>query len=161
MEGQGGVTIRDLVRNALRMRPDRIVVGECRGGEALDMLQAMNTGHDGSMTTTHANSPREAVQRLETLCLMAGLDLPLFAIRRQIAASVHLLIQQVRFGDGTRRITHITEVAGLDDSGELALRDLFVFVHGSTPAAGEFLATGAIPSFADRLLQTAHEGAWV
>jgi pilus assembly protein CpaF len=162
MEGQGTVSIRDLVKNALRMRPDRIVVGECRSGEALDMLQAMNTGHDGSMTTTHANSPREALQRLETLCLMAGLDLPLSAIRRQIAASVHLLIQQARLADGTRKITHVTEVVGLRDDGEVDLRDLFLFTVAETNAEqerGEFLATGSIPSFADRL-QMDCAGGW-
>jgi pilus assembly protein CpaF len=156
MEGQGAISIRDLVKNALRMRPDRIVVGECRGGEALDMLQAMNTGHDGSMTTTHANSPSEAVQRLETLCLMAGLDLPLSAIRRQIAGSVDVLIQQARFADGSRRITHITEVVGVRDDGEVELRDLFTFTALAADAEGrprgEFLATGAIPSFADRFV---------
>jgi pilus assembly protein CpaF len=149
MEGAGAVSIRELVKNALRMRPDRILVGECRGGEALDMLQAMNTGHDGSMTTTHANSPVEALQRLETLCLMAGLDLPLSAIRRQLAASVELLVQQARFSDGSRRITHITEVAGLDEHGELTLRDLFCFEQtGVGPAGcieGRYRATGAIP----------------
>jgi pilus assembly protein CpaF len=156
LEGQGDITIRDLVRNALRMRPDRIVVGECRGGEALDMLQAMNTGHDGSMTTTHANSPREAIQRLETLCLMAGLELPLLAIRRQIAASVDLLVQQARFADGSRRITHVTEVAGVDDDGEVRLVDLFRYVPSALAAegkrAGAFLATGAIPTFIDHFI---------
>ncbi|MFT3928084.1 MAG: ATPase, T2SS/T4P/T4SS family [Myxococcales bacterium] len=156
MEGQGAVSIRDLVRNALRMRPDRIVVGECRGGEALDMLQAMNTGHDGSMTTTHANSPREAVQRLETLCLMSGIDLPLAAIRRQIAGSVNLLLQQARFSDGSRRITHVTEVAGLSDDGELELRDVFRFEPARSGRSGKlegvFVATGVIPNFVDRFV---------
>ncbi len=166
MEGNGAVTIRDLVRNALRMRPDRIVVGECRGGEALDMLQAMNTGHDGSMTTTHANSPREAVQRLETLCLMSGIDLPLMAIRRQLASSVNLLIQQARFADGFRRVTHITEVARLGDDGEVELRDLYRFETHRTETSGKvvgaFVATGAIPSFVDRLVThgLAGEGGW-
>src|SRR6185295_2417178 len=107
MEGKGEYSIRDLVKNALRMRPDRIVVGECRGGEALDMLQAMNTGHDGSLTTTHANSPLEALARLETLCLMAGVELPSRAVREQIAASIDLVVQQTRFSDGGRRITEI------------------------------------------------------
>jgi pilus assembly protein CpaF len=166
MEGQGAVTIRDLVKNALRMRPDRIVVGECRGGEALDMLQAMNTGHDGSMTTTHANSPKEAVQRLETLCLMAGLDLPLSAIRRQIASSVNLIVQQARFSDGSRRVTHISEVAGMRDDGEVEIRDIFRFVpqatEGNGRVIGEFVATGAIPSFVDRFLTAgvSEAGAW-
>jgi pilus assembly protein CpaF len=148
------------------MRPDRIVVGECRGGEALDMLQAMNTGHDGSMTTTHANSPREAIQRLETLCLMSGIDLPLSAIRRQIASSVNLLIQQARFADGSRRVTHVTEVVRLADDGQVELRDIFRFEAARTNAfgklEGEFVATGAIPSFVGRFVargQTS-EGAW-
>src|SRR6202044_3197906 len=110
LEGTGGVTIRDLVKNALRMRPDRIVIGECRGGEALDMLQAMNTGHEGSLTTVHANSPRDAFTRLETLCLMAGMDLPVWALREQIRSAVHLVIQLTRMQDGTRKVTCITEI---------------------------------------------------
>jgi len=156
MEGVGAITIRALVKNALRMRPDRIVVGECRGGEALDMLQAMNTGHDGSMTTTHANSPAEAVQRLETLCLMAGLDLPLAAIRRQIAASVELLVQQARFADGSRRVTRIAEIVGMDERGEVELRELFRYEQsGTCPGGeieGEFLATGSIPRCVGRFV---------
>ncbi|HEY5955651.1 MAG TPA: ATPase, T2SS/T4P/T4SS family [Polyangiaceae bacterium] len=151
MEGRGAYTIRDLVRNALRMRPDRIVVGECRGGEALDMLQAMNTGHDGSLTTTHANSPREAVSRLETLCLMAGLDLPVRAIRDQIAGAIHLIVQQTRFSDGSRKVTEICEVAGVTDAGEVRLLPIFEFVRtGTGPDAevqGEFRSTGFLPSF--------------
>ena len=151
MEGRGEYSIRDLVRNALRMRPDRIVVGECRGGEALDMLQAMNTGHEGSMTTTHANSPREAVQRLETLCLMAGLDLPIRAVRAQIASSVHVIVQQNRGSDGSRRIVSIAEVRGLDEQGELELFEIFGFARTSTGAnnevIGEYRASGYVPSF--------------
>jgi len=150
MEGRGAYTIRDLVKNALRMRPDRIVVGECRGGEALDMLQAMNTGHEGSMTTTHANNPTEALARLETLALMSGLDLPSRAIREQIVASVDVVLQQTRFSDGSRRITHITEVAGLED-GQFELRDIYVFDRKGTGPNGEivgdFRATGYLPSF--------------
>jgi pilus assembly protein CpaF len=150
MEGKGQYTIRDLVANALRMRPDRIIVGECRGGEALDMLQAMNTGHDGSLTTTHANSPAEAVARLETLCLMSGVDLPSRAIREQIAASIDVVVQQARYGDGTRRISAIAEVAGLED-GEIALRPLFEFVRSGIDERGRVLgafhATGYLPSF--------------
>jgi pilus assembly protein CpaF len=153
MEGKGEYTIRDLVKNALRMRPDRIVIGECRGGEALDMLQAMNTGHDGSLTTTHANSPREAIARLETLSLMSGLDLPARAIREQIANSVHLVVQQTRFNDGSRRVTNITEIAGIDDNGDIILREIFKFVRTGTNAegkvVGEFRATGYLPSFLD------------
>ncbi len=162
MEGQGAISIRDLVRNALRMRPDRIIVGECRGGEALDMLQAMNTGHDGSMTTTHANSPREAIQRLETLCLMAGVELPISAIRRQIASSLNLIVQQARFSDGSRRITHITEVVGLRDDGEVELRDVFRFLrHGlgeNAKVEGEFMACGTIPTFVERFLANGISG---
>ncbi|MCS6799510.1 MAG: ATPase, T2SS/T4P/T4SS family [Myxococcota bacterium] len=157
MEGRGEVTIRDLVRNALRMRPDRIVVGECRGGEALDMLQAMNTGHEGSMTTTHANSPAEAIARLETLALMSGIDLPSRAIREQIAASVHLIVQQTRLSDGSRRITAISEVDGIDEHGEVRTRDIFVFARtGTGPdgrVEGEHRATGYLPTFLDDFIK--------
>ena len=156
MEGKGEYSIRDLVKNALRMRPDRIVVGECRGGEALDMLQAMNTGHEGSMTTTHANSPEEGVKRIETLCLMSGLDLPSRAIREQIAGSVHIIVQQSRFSDGSRRVSAITEVSGLDEKGEFVLNDIFRFVRtGTEPDGtilGEFRATGYLPSFLDEFI---------
>ncbi len=156
MEGKGEYTIRDLVRNALRMRPDRIVVGECRGGEALDMLQAMNTGHDGSLTTTHANSPREAINRLEVLALMSGLDLPARAIREQIANSVHLVVQQSRFTDGARRVTAITEVIGLDDNFEVQIRPIFEYHRTGTgpegKVLGEFRATGYLPSFLDAFM---------
>jgi pilus assembly protein CpaF len=151
MEGKGEYSIRDLVKNALRMRPDRIVVGECRGGEALDMLQAMNTGHDGSLTTTHANSPREALSRLETLVLMAGLELPIRAIREQIAGSIHLLVQQSRLSDGSRKITAITEVTGINDEGEVEIVPIFQFQRTGTgpkgKVVGEFRATGFLPSF--------------
>lgn len=147
LEGRGEVSIRELLRNALRMRPDRILVGECRGGEALDMLQAMNTGHEGSMTTTHANSPREAIARLETLCLMAGLDLPVSAIRRQIASSIHLLVQQSRLATGERKVTSITEVVGLDRHGDVRLCELFRY----DPAENDFSSTGYLPSFVERL----------
>jgi pilus assembly protein CpaF len=155
LEGKGAYTIRDLVRNALRMRPDRIIVGECRGGEAIDMLQAMNTGHEGSMTTTHANSPSEAVARLEVLCLMSGIELPVRAIRQQIAASVHLIVQQARFADGSRRVTSISEVRPLDEHGEVALRELFRFdrtvERDATGVRGAFTATGHLPDFAGEL----------
>ena len=154
-EGQGAITIRDLVKNALRMRPDRIIVGECRGGEALDMLQAMNTGHDGSLTTLHANNPREAVSRLETLCLMADVELPAAAVRAQIANAVHIIVQQTRFADGSRRITAISEVTGIDDDGEVRLNPLFLFQreHAQAGAAhsarisGTFRSTGYVPTF--------------
>jgi pilus assembly protein CpaF len=155
MEGRGEYTIRDLVKNALRMRPDRIVVGECRGGEALDMLQAMNTGHDGSLTTTHANSPPEAIARLETLALMAGLDLPSRAIREQIAGSIHLVVQQTRFADGSRRISMISEVSGIED-GQISTRPIFEFVRTGTGPGGKVLgehrATGYLPSFLDAFI---------
>ena len=146
IEGRGEVTIRDLVRNALRMRPDRIVVGEVRDGAALDMLQAMNTGHDGSLTTVHANSPRDSVARIETMVLMAGMDLPIRAIREQIASAVDLIIQQARLRDGTRRITHITEVVGMEGD-IITMQDLFVF----DPRAGELRSTGLRPQFVRHL----------
>ncbi len=154
-EGQGAFTIRDLVKNSLRMRPDRIVVGECRGGEALDMLQAMNTGHDGSLTTLHANNPNEAISRLETLCLMADVELPAKAIRAQIANAVHVIVQQARFADGSRRITHVSEITGMNDEGEVEMHPLFVFQrHASRVGAehhekiqGRFRSTGYVPSF--------------
>jgi len=156
MEGRGQVTIRDLVRNALRMRPDRIVVGECRGGECIDMLQAMNTGHEGSMTTTHANSPSEALARLEVLALMSGLDLPSRAIREQIASSVHLIVQQSRHSDGARRIEAVSEVCGISDEGEVQQREIFRFYRtGTAPGGkiqGEFRATGYLPSFLDEFI---------
>jgi pilus assembly protein CpaF len=154
IEGEGAVTIRDLVRNALRMRPDRIVVGECRAGEALDMLQAMNTGHDGSLTTVHANTPRDALSRLETLCLMAGLDLPARAIREQIASAINLVFQQSRLSDGSRRVTHVAEITGRE--GEVfTIADIFLFKQtGITPEGkvqGQFVPTGVIPKFIEGL----------
>jgi len=156
MEGKGQYTIRDLVKNALRMRPDRIVVGECRGGEALDMLQAMNTGHDGSLTTTHANSPIEALARLETLCLMAGVELPSRAIREQIASSVQLIAQQTRMADGSRKVIAICEVCGLDQRGDFEVRKIYGFERSGTGPKGEvlggFLATGYLPTFLDELI---------
>jgi pilus assembly protein CpaF len=155
-EGKGAYSIRDLLKNALRMRPDRVVVGECRGGEAIDMLQAMNTGHEGSMTTLHANSPREAIARIETLCLMSDLELPVLAIRAQIAASVHLVVQQARFSDGSRRVVSIAEVTGLDDTGAVRIDEIFRFERtgtgGDGAAIGEFLATGYVPSFVDAFM---------
>jgi pilus assembly protein CpaF len=156
MEGRGAIAIRDLVKNAMRMRPDRVIVGECRGGEALDMLQAMSTGHDGSMTTTHANSPREALKRIETLSLMSGLDLPSSAIRQQIALAVNVLVQQTRFADGTRRVTSVAEVVGMQDDGDIEVREIFGFRRTGTGAdgkvSGEFYATGYLPSFLDEFL---------
>ena len=144
IEGSGAIPIRELVRNALRMRPDRILVGECRGGEALDMLQAMNTGHDGSLTTAHANSPRDAVARLEVMTLMAGFELPVRAIREQISAALDIVVQLTRFGDGSRRITAITEVDGMEGD-RILLNDLFVF------QAGGHRPTGQVPAFFERM----------
>jgi len=156
MEGKGEYTIRDLVRNALRMRPDRIIVGECRGGEALDMLQAMNTGHDGSLTTIHANSAAEAVARMETLVLMAGLELPARAIREQIAASIHVIVQQARFSDGSRRITDVSEVIGIQDDGSIRTEPIFEFVRAPNGADGsvhgEYRATGYMPSYVEEFV---------
>ena len=155
-EGRGEVTIRDLVRNALRMRPDRIIVGEVRSGEALDMLQAMNTGHEGSITTVHANSPRDALARIETMTLMSGFDLPVRAIREQMASALDLIVHLSRLRDGTRRITHITEVERME--GEtVVLQDLFLFDYGmgvdeSGRTLGSLKSTGLRPKFAERLL---------
>ena len=154
MAGKHAVTQRDLVRNCLRMRPDRIIVGEIRGPEAFDMLQAMNTGHEGSLSTVHANSPRDAIARVESMVLMAGMDLPLAAIREQIASAVHLLVQLQRFADGTRRITRITEVVGME-STQVTLQDLFLFQAEGRDAeghtAGRFVPTGLRPTFTDEL----------
>jgi pilus assembly protein CpaF len=155
VEGRGEVTIRDLVKNTLRMRPDRIVVGECRSGEALDMLQAMNTGHDGSLTTVHANSPRDTLARLETLVLMAGFDLPVRAIREQMASAIDVIVQLTRLRDGTRRVTHITEVQGMEGD-VITLQDIFLFdyaagVDENGRYLGQLKATGVRPKFAEKL----------
>lgn len=154
IEGEGAVTIRDLVRNALRMRPDRIIVGECRGGEALDMLQAMNTGHDGSLTTVHANTPKDALSRLETMALMAGIELPSRAIRDQIAAAIDIVVQQSRLVDGSRRITHISEVPAVQGQ-DFEVKDVFVFKQtGIEPdgrVQGQFVPTGHVPLFVEGL----------
>ncbi|MEO3934067.1 CpaF family protein [Micrococcaceae bacterium Sec7.4] len=153
IEGKGEISIRELVRNSLRMRPDRIVIGEVRGGESLDMLQAMNTGHDGSISTVHANSPRDAIARLETLVLMAGMDLPLRAIREQIASAINLIVHISRLRDGTRRVTHVTEVQGMEGD-VVTLQDAFTFDYSAgLDAQGRFLGsptpTGVRPRFAD------------
>jgi pilus assembly protein CpaF len=154
IEGTGEVTIRDLVRNALRMRPDRVVVGECRGGEALDMLQAMNTGHDGSLSTLHANSPRDAMARLETLVLMAGMDLPLRAIREQAASAVDLVVQITRMRDGVRRVTNVTEVLGMENE-TVVMQDIFTFDHAAGidehgRFRGTMMPTGLRPRFSEK-----------
>ncbi|MDO9541868.1 MAG: ATPase, T2SS/T4P/T4SS family, partial [Kiritimatiellia bacterium] len=154
IEGRGAITIRDLLRNALRMRPDRIVIGECRGGEALDMLQAMNTGHDGSITTVHANSPRDVISRLETMTLMSGIDLPSRAIREQIASAIHLIIHTARMSDGTRKVTHITEASG-QEGDRITMQDIFVFtqtgIDHNGKVKGAFKATGAVPTFMEEI----------
>ena len=154
VEGKGAVRQRELVINALRMRPDRIVIGEVRGGEALDMLQAMNTGHDGSLTTIHANSPRDTIARLETMSLMAGVNLPDKAIRQQIASAVSIIVQVARLSDGSRRVTHISEVTGVSDE-MVTLQEIFVFdrlgVGANNRVLGRFHATGVRPMFAERL----------
>jgi pilus assembly protein CpaF len=157
IEGKGAISIRDLVRNSLRMRPDRIIVGEVRGGESLDMLQAMNTGHDGSLSTVHANSPRDAIARLETLVLMAGMDLPLRAIREQVSSAVDLIVQITRLRDGTRRVTHVTEVQGMEGD-VVTLQDAFLFDYSAgIDAQGRFLGralpTGIRPRFLDRFTE--------
>ena len=153
IEGRGEITIRDLVINSLRMRPDRIIVGECRGGETLDMLQAMNTGHDGSMTTAHANSPRDALARVETMCLMAGMDLPVRAIREQVASAVDVICQQERMRDGTRKITTITEVSGMEGD-VVTMTDIFVFEQTGMEngkIVGRLRPTGLRPKFMEKI----------
>lgn len=157
VEGRGEITIRDLVRNALRMRPDRIIVGEVRGGEALDMLQAINTGHDGSLSTVHANTPRDALRRLETMVLMAGFDLPIKVIREQIASGVDLVVQLSRLRDGSRRITQVSEVTGMEGD-VISLTDLFVYeyanTHGTGPTThGTIVPTGAPAKFVEKLAE--------
>ena len=153
IEGRGEITIRDLVINSLRMRPERIIVGECRGGETLDMLQAMNTGHDGSMTTAHANTPRDALSRVETMCLMAGMDLPVRAIREQVASAVDLIAQQERMRDGTRKVTHISEVSGMEGD-IITMTDIFTFEQTGMDAGkvvGQLRPTGLRPKFMDKI----------
>jgi pilus assembly protein CpaF len=154
VEGSGAIKQRQLVINSLRMRPNRIIVGEVRGEESLDMLQAMNTGHDGSLTTVHANSPRDAIARLETMALMANLNLPETAVRQQIASAIALVIQVSRFSDGSRRVTHVTEITGMEEK-IVSMQDIFVFQNrGITPEGrvlGTFTPTGIRPKFADKL----------
>ncbi len=158
IEGRGAITIRDLVRNALRMRPDRIIVGECRGGEALDMLQAMNTGHDGSLTTVHANSPRDVISRLETMVLMSGLELPSRAIREQIASAIDLVVHESRLSDGSRKVTCVSEVVGLEGL-QVVMQDLFEFeqtgVDEKGKVLGRFRPTGAVPTFFEHIKSAA------
>ncbi len=154
IEGKGAITIRDLVRNSLRMRPDRIVVGECRGGEALDMLQAMNTGHDGSLTTAHANTPRDTISRLETMVLMSGMDLPIRAIREQIASAIDVIVQESRFSDGSRKITSVTEICGLEGD-QITMQEIFAFEQTGLDEDGKVLGhhkpTGSVPTFVEEI----------
>ncbi len=154
IEGRGAITVRDLVRNALRMRPDRIVVGECRGGEALDMLQAMNTGHEGSLTTVHANSPRDVISRLETMVLMSGMDLPLRAIREQIGSAIHLIVHTARYSDGSRKISRISELVGMEGDS-ITMQDLFEYTQtGVAPdghVIGRYAPTGSVPTFVEMM----------
>jgi pilus assembly protein CpaF len=155
IEGVGEVKIRDLVRNALRMRPDRIVVGEARGAEALDMLQAMNTGHDGSLTTVHSNSPRDTLSRIETMTLMAGMDLPMRAIREQMASALDMIVHVARLRDGSRRVTHVSEVLGMEGD-TIVLQDIYLFDFGmgideEGRFRGHLKSTGIRPTFSERL----------
>ena len=156
LEGKGAVAIRDLVKNCLRMRPDRIVVGECRGGETLDMLQAMNTGHDGSLTTVHANSPRDLISRLEVMVMMASMELPEKAILEQISSAVDIVVQQSRFSDGSRKITHVTEITGME-SGVVQMQNIFLFkqigLDDDGKVIGSLKATGRVPEFYEELRQ--------
>jgi len=155
LDGKGEITQRDLVRNALRMRPDRIIVGEARGAEALDMLQAMNTGHDGSLTTIHANSPRECLQRLEVMVLMAGYDLPVKAIRQQVGCAVNVFVQAARLTDGSRKVVRVSEIVGLEGD-QIQLQDLFEFTQtGITPEGrvqGQFRSSGLRSRYFDRMV---------
>jgi pilus assembly protein CpaF len=154
VEGNGAVTARDLVKNALRMRPDRIIIGECRGPEALDMLQAMNTGHEGSLTTIHANTSRDAVSRLEMMVGMAGFDLPIWVIRKQVASAVHMVVQVNRLPGGVRKITRISEITGMEGD-VISMHDIFEFkqmgLNEDMVAKGQFWATGLRPVLLDRL----------
>jgi len=153
IEGKGEITIRQLVINALRMRPDRIIVGECRGEEALDMLQAMNTGHDGSMTTLHSNSPRDTLARLETMVMMAGMDLPVRAIREQVSSAIDLIIHQERMRDGSRKVVNITEVSGMEGD-VITTTDLFVFEqvgYENNKIIGRLRPTGLRPKFMEKI----------
>ena len=155
IEGKGGISVRQLFSNTLRMRPDRIIIGECRSDETLDMLQAMNTGHDGSMTTIHANSPSDVISRMDSLVLMSEVDLPQRAIREQIASAVHMIVHSARLSDGSRKITHITELAGIDQEGNIIMKDIFVFkqqgVGPNGEALGVFMPTGHVPAFFQEL----------
>jgi len=155
IEGRGAISSRDLFRNSLRMRPDRIIIGECRGGETLDMLQAMNTGHDGSMTTIHANSTHDVLTRLDSMILMSGIELPIRAIREMIASAIDVIIHTARLSDGTRKVMQVTEVTGMKDEIHIGLEDIFSFkqtgLDSHNNVIGSFQATGYIPSFIDEI----------
>ena len=156
LEGKGQISIRDLVRNSLRMRPDRIIIGEVRSQETLDMLQAMNTGHSGSLTTAHANSPRELMSRMETMVMMSGMEIPVKAIREQIASAIDIVVQQSRLRDGSRKIVSIAEIVGME-ADTVTIQDLFYYKQEgldlSGKLTGQFLSTGIRPSFAEKLTQ--------
>ncbi|MBM3246497.1 MAG: CpaF family protein, partial [Candidatus Omnitrophica bacterium] len=155
IEGRGAVTIRDLFRNTLRMRPDRIIIGECRGIETLDMLQAMNTGHDGSMTTIHANSTHDVLARLDSMILMSGVELPIRAIREMVASAIDMIVHTARLSDGSRKVLQITELVGMKDDIHIDLRDIFAFkqvgIDGQGSILGDFTPTGYIPSFVEEI----------
>ena len=157
IEGKGVITATDLVKNSLRMRPERIIIGECRGPETLDMLQAMNTGHEGSLTTIHANTPRDGIARIETMILMAGFELPIKAMRQQVASAVDLIIQANRLQGGSRRITHITEVVGMEQD-TVVMQDIYRYIQTGIDetgrCVGEFVSTGIRPTFMERLERT-------
>jgi pilus assembly protein CpaF len=155
IEGKGEITIRDLFRNSLRMRPDRVIIGECRGNETLDMLQAMNTGHDGSMTTIHANSTFDVLTRLDSMILMSGAELPIRAIREMVASAIDIIIHTARLADGTRKIIQITEITGMKDEVHIDLQDIFMFkqvgIDAENKVLGSYQATGYVPSFIDEI----------
>jgi pilus assembly protein CpaF len=159
IEGRGAITARDLFRNSLRMRPDRIIIGECRGAETLDMLQAMNTGHDGSMTTIHANSTHDVIARMDSMILMSGLELPVRAIREMIASAINIIIHTARLSDGSRKVMQITEITGMLDEMHIGLKDIFIFkqigINHEGKVLGEFKPTGYIPSFFEDLRSAA------
>jgi pilus assembly protein CpaF len=157
IEGKGAITVRDLFRNTLRMRPDRIIIGECRGPESLDMLQAMNTGHDGSMTTLHANSTHDVLSRLDSLILMSGIEIPLRAIREMIGSAIDIIVHTARLPDGSRKILQVTEITGMIDEVHIGLKDIFVFkqrgVNEQGKILGEFRPTGTLPTFLEEFQQ--------
>jgi pilus assembly protein CpaF len=155
VEGKGQISIRDLFRNALRMRPDRIIIGECRSAETLDMLQAMNTGHDGSLTTVHANSPKDVVSRLDSMVLMSNVELPIRAIREMVSSAIHLVVHTSRLSDGSRKVVSVTEFTGLENETDISMQEIFRFqqkgISSDGVVVGEFIATGILPTFFNEL----------